>query len=318
MHRELGCPVVLGGQGHRRRGHGQRRSGPTRSPPAPPSSDRGLRPPGGHPAPTASSTGRPSPTPDPAPLRRRDRRRHGARRGAELEPAGVRRPSPSLPVGRPPLAPTRRPCRRADRVHLRPRPRRRRPPRWSRRPPPPGRAQPRQGRATPPPASAAPAGRSRPASPTSPTSTTCAASPSEVEAAHDRVDVLVHNAGALTRDRTVSPQGIETTVAAQVRGAVPAHHPAAPAAGGRRAARARVLTMSSGGMYAERLDVDDLEMGPADYDGVRAYARAKRAQVELTAEWAAPRPRRGGVPRPAPRLGRHPRRGREPPAVPRA
>ena len=44
--------------------------------------------------------------------------------------------------------------------------------------------------------------------------------------------------------------------------------------------------MSSGGMYAERLDVDDLEMGPDDYDGVRAYARAKRAQVELTAEWA--------------------------------
>ena len=55
--------------------------------------------------------------------------------------------------------------------------------------------------------------------------------------------------------------------------------------------------MSSGGMYAERLDVDDLEMGPADYDGVRAYARAKRAQVELD--------RRVGPPRAPPSVAFH-------------
>jgi dehydrogenase/reductase SDR family member 12 len=107
----------------------------------------------------------------------------------------------------------------------------------------------------------------------------------EVGSAHGRVDVLVHNAGALTRDRSVSPQGIETTVAAQVVGPfllTTLLLPQLEAADG----AGRVLTMASGGMYAERLDVDDLEMGPADYDGVRAYARAKRAQVELTAEWA--------------------------------
>lgn len=106
----------------------------------------------------------------------------------------------------------------------------------------------------------------------------------EVEAAHDHVDVLVHNAGALTRERTTSPQGIETTVAAQVLGPfllTTLLLPRLEAAGG----SGRVLTMASGGMYAERLSVDDLEMGADGYDGVRAYARAKRAQVELTAEW---------------------------------
>jgi NAD(P)-dependent dehydrogenase (short-subunit alcohol dehydrogenase family) len=45
-------------------------------------------------------------------------------------------------------------------------------------------------------------------------------------------------------------------------------------------------------MYSEPLDVDRLEMPEAGYDGVVAYARAKRAQVtlaELMAERLAPR-----------------------------
>jgi dehydrogenase/reductase SDR family protein 12 len=112
----------------------------------------------------------------------------------------------------------------------------------------------------------------------------------DIAAAHDHVDVLVHNAGALTREHTTSPQGYETTVAAQVLGpflltTLLLSH--LEAAGG----DARVLTMASGGMYAERLGVDHLEMGPDDYDGVRAYARAKRAQVELSDEWARRGPR---------------------------
>ena len=108
---------------------------------------------------------------------------------------------------------------------------------------------------------------------------------SEVADVHDHVDVLVHNAGALTRTRTASAQGFETTVAAQVLGPFLLTSlllPLLEGAGG----EGRVLTMASGGMYSERLEVDDLEMGPDGYDGVRAYARAKRAQVELNVEWA--------------------------------
>ena len=38
-------------------------------------------------------------------------------------------------------------------------------------------------------------------------------------------------------------------------------------------------------MYTVPLDVAALEPTPADYDGVKAYARCKRAQVALAGEW---------------------------------
>lgn len=106
----------------------------------------------------------------------------------------------------------------------------------------------------------------------------------QVLADHDRLDVLIHNAGALTDDRRESPQGIEMTVASQVVGpflltALLFDRLAA-------SAPARVLTMSSGGMYATGLTVDDLEMTAAEYKGTEQYARAKRAQVTLNEMWA--------------------------------
>lgn len=104
---------------------------------------------------------------------------------------------------------------------------------------------------------------------------------------HDRLDVLLHNAGALLHDRATNADGIEVTVASQVlapflltRRLMPLlceHGAAGPS---------RVIVMSSGGMYSERLDLDRLEMGPDDYDGVTAYARAKRAQVALVHAFA--------------------------------
>ncbi len=47
---------------------------------------------------------------------------------------------------------------------------------------------------------------------------------------------------------------------------------------------ARVILVSSGGMYTQRLDVDDPESAHA-YRGSVAYAKAKRAQVVLAEEW---------------------------------
>jgi NAD(P)-dependent dehydrogenase (short-subunit alcohol dehydrogenase family) len=93
------------------------------------------------------------------------------------------------------------------------------------------------------------------------------------------IDVLIHNAGALDDVRQVSPQGIELTVASQVVGPfllTGLLHNAL-----RAAASARVLWVSSGGMYSEPLAVDALEMASRDYNGTTAYARAKRAQVTL-------------------------------------
>lgn len=100
----------------------------------------------------------------------------------------------------------------------------------------------------------------------------------------DRLDVLVHNAGALVHDYRRTAEGFEETYAAQVLsqhvitcGLLPLLQ-ATPGS--------RVIVVSSGGMYAERLAADRVEFGPDDYDGVRAYARAKRAQVALNEQWA--------------------------------
>jgi NAD(P)-dependent dehydrogenase (short-subunit alcohol dehydrogenase family) len=52
----------------------------------------------------------------------------------------------------------------------------------------------------------------------------------------------------------------------------------------------RVLFVTSGGMYAQPLRSDDPDYRKGDYSGTTAYARSKRAQVELLprlqARWA--------------------------------
>lgn len=105
-------------------------------------------------------------------------------------------------------------------------------------------------------------------------------------AANAQLDVLVHNAGALTADYRQAPSGCEATLAAQVLGPFLLTSLLLPTL---RAASdpATVITVSSGGMYAERLDLASLEMTPDDYKGATAYARAKRAQVVLNHEWAS-------------------------------
>lgn len=107
----------------------------------------------------------------------------------------------------------------------------------------------------------------------------------EIIDTHDHVDVLVQNAGALSSSYAVSPQGLEMTIAAQVVGPFLLTSLLLPALGTEQSF-GRVITVASGGMYAERLDLDRLLMSPDSYNGVRAYARAKRAQVELNVEWS--------------------------------
>ncbi|MGB8862231.1 MAG: SDR family NAD(P)-dependent oxidoreductase [Ilumatobacteraceae bacterium] len=105
----------------------------------------------------------------------------------------------------------------------------------------------------------------------------------EVVERHERLDVLIHNAGALSATREVSALGTELTVASQVVGPFLLTTLLLPLL--RKTAGSRVLTMSSGGMYASPLRVADLEMGE-DYKGSEQYARAKRAQVTLNEMWA--------------------------------
>lgn len=107
----------------------------------------------------------------------------------------------------------------------------------------------------------------------------------EIASAHEHLDALIHNAGALSAEYAVSPQGFEMTVASQVLGPFLLTSLLLPLLEAGES-RGRVITVASGGMYPEKLDVEKLLAGPDSYDGVRAYARAKRAQVELNVEWA--------------------------------
>jgi len=102
---------------------------------------------------------------------------------------------------------------------------------------------------------------------------------------HDRLDVLIHNAGALTNERRDAPDGTEATLASQVVG--PFLLTGLLLERLARSAPSRVLTMSSGGMYTASLRVSGLQMSTRDYKGAEQYARAKRAQVSLNEEWAA-------------------------------
>lgn len=102
-------------------------------------------------------------------------------------------------------------------------------------------------------------------------------------ARHERLDALIHNAGALTADRRVTADGLESTVACHVVGPFLLTRLLLDRL--RVATPGRVITVSSGGMYTAGLTVDRLQMGD-DYKGSEQYARAKRAQVALTQMWA--------------------------------
>jgi dehydrogenase/reductase SDR family protein 12 len=106
----------------------------------------------------------------------------------------------------------------------------------------------------------------------------------ELRERESRLDVLVHNAGALLAERAESADGHEMTFATMVLGPFLLTSELLPLL---RATPdgARVVWIASGGMYTQSLDVDALEMGDDDYLGTTAYARAKRAQVVLAEEW---------------------------------
>jgi dehydrogenase/reductase SDR family member 12 len=106
----------------------------------------------------------------------------------------------------------------------------------------------------------------------------------EILEEHSAIDALLHNAGALSSTRTTTSDGLESTVASQFVGPFLLTTRLLDALG---EARGRVITMSSGGMYATGLAVETLQMTEDDYNGSEQYARAKRAQVTLNEMWPA-------------------------------
>ena len=97
---------------------------------------------------------------------------------------------------------------------------------------------------------------------------------------------LVHNAGVMPPERATTDEGHELALATHVLGPqVLTYALAGILTGG------RVVVVTSGGAYGQRLDADDPEYTRAEhsqaYSGVTAYARTKRMQLVLTEQWAA-------------------------------
>ena len=100
----------------------------------------------------------------------------------------------------------------------------------------------------------------------------------------DRLDVLVNNVGVLNPERLVTSEGVEATLATNLAG----HFLLTNRLAGLLAhsAPARVINVTSGGMYSEKIRPADLQFEQAEYRGTASYSRTKRAQVILTEMWA--------------------------------
>ena len=105
----------------------------------------------------------------------------------------------------------------------------------------------------------------------------------EFQKKHDRLDVLVNNAGVIVRQRSMTRDGIETTFAV--------NHLAYFLLTSllidllKRSARSRIVNVSSRAHTSATINFDDLQ-GEREYGGWRAYCQSKLANILFTYELA--------------------------------
>ena len=99
------------------------------------------------------------------------------------------------------------------------------------------------------------------------------------------IDVLINNAGALFNDFAETQEGIERSVALLLLSPWKLTELLLPLMAGHDAT-ARVINVVSGGMYTQKLKLNQLMMEADHYNGSVAYARAKRALTVLTELWS--------------------------------
>lgn len=98
-------------------------------------------------------------------------------------------------------------------------------------------------------------------------------------------DVLINNAGALFNERALTDEGFERSFVTLLLSPFVLTESLLPALM-RSEAGARVINVTSGGMYTQGLHLQDLNYEQGRYDGPTAYARAKRGLVDVTEVWA--------------------------------
>ncbi|KAG7463602.1 hypothetical protein MATL_G00178290 [Megalops atlanticus] len=102
---------------------------------------------------------------------------------------------------------------------------------------------------------------------------------------NNSLHVLINNAGCMVNQREVTEDGVEKNFATNTLGTYILTTALIPAL--KKSQDPRVVTVSSGGMLVQKLNVDDLQFEKGAFDGTMAYAQNKRQQVILTERWAA-------------------------------
>ena len=100
----------------------------------------------------------------------------------------------------------------------------------------------------------------------------------------ERLDVLVNNAGVMPGERTRTVDGVELTFATHVLAPWILIDELTPLL--RDAAPSRVINVTSGGQYDQKIPGGDIESDRAKYGPKRIYARTKREELVLTEQWA--------------------------------
>ena len=106
----------------------------------------------------------------------------------------------------------------------------------------------------------------------------------EFAANHDRLDVLVNNAGSVKMARETTPDGLEWTFAANYLGHFLLTNLLLDLL--RRSAPARIVNVSSVGHRQGTIDFENLQFERGGYKIMSAYGRSKLAQILFTRQLA--------------------------------
>lgn len=98
------------------------------------------------------------------------------------------------------------------------------------------------------------------------------------------IDILINNAGAMPLNKIETASGVESIFTSQVLAHFVLTHTLIER--GVLSDKSRVIFVSSGGMYLQKLSLNDLNWDRTPYNHYKAYANAKRAQVILTSLFA--------------------------------
>lgn len=100
---------------------------------------------------------------------------------------------------------------------------------------------------------------------------------------HPDLDVWINNAGALFDSHALTADGHERALMINCIAPALLARGLAPALAARSG---RIINVVSGGLYTQGIALDDMNFANEPYNGAKAYARAKRALLDLSRLWS--------------------------------